>query len=202
MRRNHLIKYLSFFVLILIGASTVSAQISIRKSLQGGYTLSHFSDDYIYNQQSLKSWTGGLGLQVKLLGTLAVEGDLLYSTKGTVATIPQNPVNPVNVRLDYIVFPVVIKYNIFPILLHPYILGGMEFCTLLSAKQGSENIKNDVYAHDKNWVIGCGAELSLLGKGLFVEGKMSLGGQEAIFKNERFSKVRNQSSQIIIGILF
>lgn len=201
MRGKYLLSSLSLGIILLF-SSTVSAQINIRKSIQGGYTLSHFSDDYNYNQQSLKAWTGGLGLQVKLLGTLAVEGDVLYSTKGTVATIPQNPVNPVNVRLDYVVFPVVVKYNLFPILLHPYILGGMEFCTLLSAKQGNENIKNEVYAHDKNWVIGCGAELSLLGIGLFAEGKMNLGGQEAVFKDARFKSVRNRNSQISIGILF
>jgi len=185
-------------LLWLVLATDGFSQLSIREAVRIGYAWSNFTNGYPYDQQKLKTWTAGAGLEIKLLGILAVEGGVLYSANGTVAIVHPKEME---VRLIGLSFPVVAKYSFFPVLIHPYILGGIEVSTLLSAKQDGEDIKDKVNSSDNAWILGCGAELSFLSKGVFIEGRMHFGGKD-VFKDPSLKGIRNRTSKIMVGILF
>ncbi len=182
----------------LVLATNGFSQISIRKAVRFGYTWSNFTNEYPYDQQKLKTWTAGAGLEIKLLGTFAVEGGVMYSVNGTMAVLQPKAME---VRLNSIAIPVIAKFSFFPVLIHPYVLGGVEVATLLSAKQDGEDIKDKVSTRDNAWILGCGAELSFLSKGVFIEGRMHFGDKD-VFKDPGFKSVRNRTSKVMLGILF
>jgi len=176
--------------------------IGIRKNVRVGMHWAKLNGDFPLGQEALKPTVFGGGLEIGLLGTLAVEGDLLYATKGThYSSGPESG----DMTLRYLSIPVVVKYKFFPVLLHPYVFGGMAFNTLLSAKDNGVDIKGDLESGERSLIAGVGVEAALLGKGIFVEACVDL-GQSRIVKNSDIpvlvDGIRTRTSRISVGLLF
>lgn len=183
------VSFMAFFL-----TSPVKAQFGPKSVFKIGYNWSVLSGESVSDVEAWKAVTGGFGLELDLM-IVSLQIDLMYSPRG--GEIPDLG----KVRLHYLSVPIVVKKKFFPVGIHPYIVGGLEFSYLISAKQDGENIRDDLRSDDLGLVAGAGLEFSLLGKGAFLEGRYFY-GLGRINQEDLFVDVRNSTYQFTIGLIF
>jgi len=135
-------------------------------------------------------FVGGISYKVGLLFGISIQPEVLYVQKGGVyesSTIslaslyPGGSVSGKNTfKMDYISIPVVVKYSILPLpIVKPYIVGGVSYDILVSAKSSveytisgvpgysgtqsmDEDIKESLNKSDFSVQIGIGVEVMML----------------------------------------
>lgn len=191
MSRN-VIRSIVLIVLLFTLSHAAFGQFGIRTGLKAGYNSSSMTGDVPNDAERLHSISGGLGMELNLM-VIAVQADLLYSPKGYV-------VDGNDIRLNYLSLPVVAKIKFFPVIIHPYILGGIEYNHLLSAKADGNDIKDDLASSDFSGVAGAGLEFSLFGKAVYAEVRY-IHGLSNISKIEG-TELNNRTYQMLFGMLF
>jgi hypothetical protein len=176
-----------------------SSQIGLRKGLKGGRSQSDLSGTRYADTKTLTTWGGGVSLEFGILGILSFEVDALLSAKGCTVQSPGGAAR--EVRINTLALPVLLKKKFLPIGIHPFVLGGMEFASLLSASDGGNSIKDQLFSNQTSAVAGAGVEFSLLGKGVSVEGRY-VHGLDDLFKNGASGNAKNRSTQIFAGVTF
>lgn len=162
----------------------------VRKGLKLGYNFSTLTGD-VDDAQTLDGIVVGIGLEFNLL-LFAVEADLLYSPQG--ANFPDNK----QMRLGYLSIPILLKKRLFPVGIRPYVLAGPEFCLLLSEKSDATLYEGEIRRNDTCAVIGAGVELTLGGKGVYVEGRYSYGLSNIHEVDSQ--TIKNKVARIFVGI--
>jgi hypothetical protein len=173
-------------------SATALGQGSFGKGIKVGQNLAMLSgSDMPSDTEYRTAITGGIAIEINILTFLHIEMDLLYSPRGL------KIINGEEWRLNYLSLPVVIKKKFFPLGIHPYLLAGLEFNYLLSAKRGGENIKDDIVKQDMCILIGGGIEFSLFGKGVHAEGRYSI-GLDSVYENAEKSAY-HRVAQVLFG---
>jgi len=178
---------------ILLSGNRAFGQL--RKGLKLGYNMATLTGDNLIGVESLKSIAGGIGVEFNFIGLLAFQVDALYSPKGAILS------DNTETHLNYIAIPMVLKKKFFPLGLHPYILGGLEFNFLLSAKAGDTDIKDQLTSEDLVYILGAGLEFAFLGKSAYIEGRHT-SGLNNINKEPDAGETKNRVTQIFVGFLF
>lgn len=186
---------------ILCLGSHAFGQLGLRKGIKIGYNMATltgddpFTGNPLSGVESRESFAGGVSIEFNFIGLLSFQIDGLYSPKGCILSDEEE------IHLNYISVPMVIKKKFFPVGIHPYILGGLEFNFLLSAKHKNTNKKNHFTSEDLVYVLGGGVEFSFLGKSAYIEGRYS-GGLNKINENFPDADTKNRVTQIFFGFLF
>ena len=176
---------------LLVGMVCPAQGQLVRKGLKLGYNFSTLTGD-IDDAQTREGITAGIGFEFNLL-LFALELDLLYSPQG--ALFP----NDLKTRLDYLCIPILIKKRLFPVGIRPYLLAGPEFCLLLSENTDDAAYEGEIRNQDLCAVVGAGIELSLAGKGVYVEGRYSYGLTNIYEIGTQ--TIRNKVVRLFVGIL-
>lgn len=187
-----------FFAVFVLTTSS-NAQFGIRKGIKAGYTFASVSDDdkNAYDEiSSVKNLSFGVSLEGSLLNLLHIQADVLYSPKGAAY---ETELGDADLETKYLAIPVVLKKKFLPLTTHPYVLAGLEYDFLLSAKLDGDDIKDRLKSKDQNLVLGAGFELSLLTVSAYVEGRYLYGLSEI---QKEGDSVKNKGFQIYAGILF
>lgn len=170
------IKVLAIGCLLMLSTAAMG-QGRLGKGIKVGQNFATLSGaDLPSDTEYRTALTGGVAIEINILVGLHVEMDLLYSPRGL------KIINGEEWRLNYLSLPVVLKKKFIPLGIHPYLLAGLEFQYLLSAKHGEENIRDDIVKQDMCILIGGGIELSLFGRGVHAEGRYSF-GLDSIYEN-------------------
>lgn len=180
-------------LLVLMVSTTASAQLGVRKGLKFGYSSASLTGDNLDDISPLKTMSGGVCLEFNLV-VFSFEGDVLYSTRG--ADFGENG----SMEISYISIPLMLKKKFLPVLVHPYIMGGLEFNYLVSGKFDGTDIKDTLNSQDMCLTVGAGVEFSFLGKGLFGELRYSYGVNN-IYKDSAAPEVKHRVGHVMVGIL-
>ena len=192
-------RYLLFFIAIYTLAVTAAsfAQLGIRKGIKAGYISASVKDKSTeVDIKSNKNLSYGVSLEASLLNLLHVQADVLYAPKGGRY---ENKSEHMDLDMKYLSIPIVLKKKFLPLTTHPYVLAGLEYDILLSAKLDKEDIKDELKSKDQNLVLGAGLELSLLTFSGYIEGRYAYGLSD--IKKEGDS-LKNKAFQVYVGILF
>ena len=152
----------------------------------------------VTDTESLQEITAGITVEFDLLGLFALQAEALYSPKGAQG-LAQGITE--EYQITYLCVPVLLKAKFFPVLIHPYLMGGTEFGFLISAKHVDENIKSRIQSQDMSVVFGAGVEFSFIGNSAYVEGRYAY-GLDNVFKNAEDGDSKNRVAQVFFGILF
>ncbi|MBN2415888.1 PorT family protein [bacterium] len=190
--RKHTAMILCLGLFVLFLTRTASAQLGVRAGIKGGYNSSIVAGDDVNGAERLQGITGGLSLEMNLL-IIALQADAMYSPRGA-------SVNGEDLRLTYFSLPVVAKIKFFPLLVHPYLLGGPEFNFLLSAKADGNDIKNTLKSQSISAVAGAGLEFSLFGKSAYGEVRYCHGLTN--ISDVEGTELFDRTYQILFGFLF
>ena len=194
MRRTAFI-LITLVLVLMIMAGSAQAQLGFKKGLKLGYNWAKLAGDGQDDAGYRKAFTFGGTFQFNVLGFFALQTDILYSPRG--ATYPGMD----DVKLNYLSIPILFKRIFFPVGIHPYLVFGPEINFLLSAKAGDVDIKDDIKSQAWTVVAGGGLEFSLIGKGVFIEGRYCY-GLNNILKDGTGDSVTLRVAQIYVGVLF
>jgi hypothetical protein len=183
---------------LVLSAATVDAQPGLRKGFKAGRTQARVTGNRFDETRSLQSFCGGVSLEFGFLGIFDLEADILYTTKGCRATTANKEAEA---RLNYLSIPMVLKKKFLPLGVHPYVEGGLEFGSILSATFDGQSIKNDLYSNETALLLGGGIEFGLIGRGVCVEGRYSQ-GLDNLFKQDTAGNAKTRTTQLLIGIFF
>lgn len=134
-----------FFAFLILISFSVQSQV-LKFGIKGGYNNSTLSGDG--DISSLSGFHAGVFASIDLV-VLDVVPELVYSTQGA-------SFDGQDVKLDYINVPIMAKLNLLKIL---YLEAGPQFGFLVGAKDGSDDIKDDVESTDISIGAGLGVEL-------------------------------------------
>jgi len=180
--------------LVMLLSAAAMGQGRLVKGIKVGQNLAMLSgSDLPSNIEHRTALTGGIAIEINILTLLHIEMDLLYSPQGL------KIINGEEWRLNYFSLPVVMKKKFLPLGIHPYLLAGLEFNYLLSAKYGDENIKDDIVRQDMCVLIGGGIEFSIFGKGVHAEGRYKM-GLDSIYENAE-KGAYHRVTQVLFGFL-
>ncbi len=180
-------------VLGLAFGSGAYAQLGFRTGLKIGTNWSTVSDDSLTDIGWRNALTGGICLEFNFPWKLAIEAAAIYSPRGAVSS------NRGELNLNYISVPVVLKKKFLPALIHPYILAGLEWNFLISAEEDGSDIKDELKAQYFCLQGGLGLEVTVLGKGAFIEGRYTHGFTDVWEGDDR--SIKNNVLAVFIGIL-
>lgn len=162
-------KILAIGCLVLLSTAAMG-QGRLGKGIKVGQNFATLSGANLPSDTEYRTaLTGGVAIEINILFNLHVEMNVLYSPRGL------KIINGEEWRLNYLSLPVVLKQKFLPLGIHPYLMAGLEFHYLLSARQGDDNISDDIVKQDMCVLIGGGIEFSLFGKGVHAEGRYSFG---------------------------
>jgi hypothetical protein len=139
-------KKLIFAIIVLFSFSTVQAQI-VQFGLKGGYNSATLSEQD--GNKALSGFHVGALAEIDIV-FMSIQSELVYSTQGSAFDSGDDT------KLDYLNVPVMAKLNLLKIL---YLEAGPQFGFLLSAKDGSKDIKDNLNSTDIAVGVGAGVEL-------------------------------------------
>ena len=192
MKRPQIVVLFAVLTMLFFTQSAV-AQLGIRTGLKVGQTYTNFTGDDADNTDRLKSFSGGVSLELNLL-VLSFQADLLYQSRGAVWEDDEEN------KLHYISIPVVLKKKFLPLLVHPYILAGPEWNWLISGKIEGAEIKADAKKMAMGIVVGGGLEFGLFGKSAYVEGRYHWGVTQ--LSDVSSLDIKDKTASVYVGLLF
>lgn len=181
-------------IVLFMTSNAVYGQLGFKKGIKLGYNMATLAGDNLDDAETLDRFMAGVSLEFSILGIFALQTDVLYSPQGARFQ------NQVDTKLNYISIPVLFKKSLFPMGVRPYVLAGPEFCFLLSAKAGETDIKDDIKSQDLSATVGAGVELSLFGKGIYVEARYSYGLNN--ISEDGDQSIKNRVTRFFLGIYF
>ncbi|MBC7361987.1 MAG: PorT family protein [Candidatus Aminicenantes bacterium] len=169
-------KLIGFFLITLLFILLITpAQALVTFGVKGGLNYSNLTfsppADIFTNQKYLKSFSGGFFLAINL-GPIGFQPEVLYSRRGFEfsGTDPISGPYQVQILLDYLEIPLLVRLNIIPLgPIKAYVFGGPSYGYLQKAKfketsQNSpttEDIKSDFKSSSLAAVGGLGLDLKI-----------------------------------------
>lgn len=197
-------KKIIHFMLIMLMASSLYADFKIL----GGMNFSKYS---ILPEENNSKWNykmgflAGIGLEKKITFKLLLEVDFLFFQKGSKVEFADFPDLKERFNLNVLSIPILLR-NKFLYDSSPYVVGGVEFSSILSheAKLEGED-KVDIKEHSKSldfgFVFGCGYEIKIQEYlYFFIEARYHLGNKNIISNPVGKQSMKTNSILMIIGI--
>jgi hypothetical protein len=162
-------------VIFLVVPLITPAQALITFGFKGGLNYSNLTfsppADIFTNQKYLKSFSGGVFLTINL-GPIGFQPEVLYSRRGFEfsGTDQINGPYQVQMMLDYLEIPLLLRLNIIPLgPIKAYVFGGPSYGYLQKAKfketsqnsQTTEDVKSDFKSSSVAAVGGLGLDLKI-----------------------------------------
>ncbi len=228
MKRQHSLRLSWFLLLILVLSSPSFSQLSVKMGIKGGQNFATFRGDLLpaqigLNSINLKSKSGivaGAFMKVTLLGTFAIQPELLYSQKGVAydgvldAGIASRNVEG-RLNVSYLELPILGRFemSLLP-MMSLSVYGGPAFSIKMS--EGFELEENgvevpsglsdsDIFAdRDSGIVIGAGLSISPANLAMFfIDARYTI-GTDAVLVNPDPSgpEIKNNVFTLSVGIGF
>ncbi|MBP7261285.1 MAG: PorT family protein [Bacteroidia bacterium] len=160
-------------IVSLFAINNVQAQAGAAFGLKGGLNLNKLDPKTTGITSDMRVGpVGGLWVRAKVLGFF-VQAEALYSTKGGKTTVPATPFTPaIESKLNnaYLDVPVLLGKSFFSVV---RINAGPSFQYLLSAKNGSVDVKNGYNSFVVGYQAGVGVDIKKIGVDLRYDGNIS-----------------------------
>lgn len=160
-------------IVSLFAINNVKAQAGAAFGLKGGLNLNKLDPKTTGITSDMRVGpVGGLWVRAKVLGFF-VQAEALYSTKGGKTTIPATPFTPaIESKLNnaYLDVPVLVGKSFFSLV---RVNVGPNFQYLLSAKDGSVDVKNSYNSFVVGYQAGIGVDIKKIGVDLRYDGNIS-----------------------------
>jgi len=174
------------------------------KVMAGG-NLSKYS---VSTEEETGSWKhkmgflGGIGLERAFSPNFILEFDFLFFQKGSKVEYSDTKAK---YSLNVVSIPVLLK-NKFSYGSSPYVLGGVEFSSILSHKlkaetEEAEDVKEKTRSIDFGFVLGCGYEIELKEfLFFFVEARYHLGQRNIMSNIVEGQSMKTRAILVVIGV--
>jgi opacity protein-like surface antigen len=190
-------KILTTVFALFLSTVLINAQ-GIEFGLKGGFGASAVgTQDVVLPSQEGKAGIVAGGLMNIDLLLIDLRAELLYTQKGFAF---EEAGNTIDASLTYLSVPVLARFNIFPVLVKPYIGAGIEYSTLLDV--GSDFDKDDFSSSDFSLVANAGVDFALEVIKLEADLRYVYGLTNIIADPIGDAKITNNSLQLTVGIIF
>lgn len=197
-------KKITPFILIMMMVSALYADFKIL----GGINFSKYN---IFPEENNVKWNykrgflAGIGLEKNFTFRTLLEFDILYFQKGGTVKFAEFPGLKEIYNLDVISIPILIRSK-FLFDSSPYVLGGVEFSSILSHEarfEGEDNV--DIKSHSKSidfgFVFGCGYEIKMQEYlYFFIEARYHHGIRNIISDPDGNQSMKTNAILMIIGL--
>lgn len=164
------------------------AQVSLKFGVKAGLNVSDYTADAASITQSLTGVHAGVLVRLKVLGMLAIQPELLYSTQGakydfSIGSIAMQGKE----KTSYLAIPIMVKF--YP-LMGLNLQAGPQLGFLLSAKTNGEDVKDTYKSTALSFQLGAGYDFDF---GLGIDARYGIGltniadAGGAVMKNNVFS---------------
>lgn len=149
-------------------------------------------------------FSGGIGLERNLNPYMFLELDILYFQKGSQSESPGFPDSGAKHKLNVLSLPLLFRSK-FLYNSSPYVVGGIEFSSILSHEvvtEGEEpvDLKNDTSSFDFGFVLGGGFEIKIEDHlFFFLEGRYHLGFRNIVASPLSEETKKTKAILILIG---
>lgn len=187
-------------VLAIAGAQSASAQAPLvphpTVGILAGVNLAKLSGDDITDASNRTGFVGGLYLTLHLAGGFGIEPEALYTMQGS-----KFKDSDLQVKLNYISVPVLLRYDFKTPGVHPYLIAGPTFSFKASCKESdnSDSVDcNDADFKPKSFDIGATGGAGIAFGKLSVSARYTAG----------FSKIsedidaKNRTISVLAGLAF
>ena len=151
-----------------------------------------------------RGFSGGIGLEKSLNPFMLLELDILYFQKGSQSESPGFPDSGAKHKLNVLSLPLLFRSK-FLYNSSPYVVGGIEFSSILSHEvvtEGEEpvDLKNDTSSFDFGFVLGGGFEIKIEDHlFFFLEGRYHLGFRNIVASPLSEETKKTKAILILIG---
>ena len=180
---------------------------------KAGLNVAGFRGDFhdLAGTERKLGFVGGPFAACRMSTSLALQGEILYSTKGAMTSGGRvDPMNPLVIaeqvwRLDYIEAPILLRFSPpFRGHLRPDLMAGTSFAfnvnaTFENRTSGVRGHLDEVKTLDVGLVLGVGAHFGGRGLGYFVEGRYSRGFSDIYNLEGNFETIHDVFS-VLVGI--
>ena len=210
----HLLGGIAFVAaLALVTAQTAAAQTDYPESafgIKGGVNLTNFYKDNITDKNGLIGFNAGLYGRFVITEGIAIQPELLYTTRGAEATYNNligTSTNRSSVNLGYVQVPVLLVVNILPFL---NIHAGPYASYLVTAKNkyqsGNTDFQNQLNKDNYNRLDyglsgGIGVDVNKFHVGARYDYGLATVGKERTFAGQTytFPNVKNSAAQVYVA---
>ena len=192
------------FLLIITTVSTLYADFKIMGGVNfSRYIVSPKEEGVKWDYE--RGFIGGIGLEKKITDRMLLEFNFLFFKKGSKVEFADFPDLKETYRINAFSIPVLLRRKFF-YGSSPYVLGGVEFSSILTHKakfEGEEavDIKENTKKIDLGLVLGCGYELRLEENlYLFIEARYHHGLVNIMSNPVEDQSMKNSTILILIGL--
>lgn len=197
-------KKIIHFILIMMVVSTLYADFKIL----GGINFSKYN---IFPEENNVKWNyksgflAGIGLEKNFTFRTLLEFDILYFQKGSKVEFADFPGLKEIYNLNVVSIPILLRSKFF-FDSSPYVLGGIEFSSILSHEAKFEgedtvDIKKHSNSIDFGFVFGCGYEIKMQEYlYFFIEARYHLGIRNIISDPVGNQSMKTNAILMIIGV--
>ncbi len=198
------------FLAAALVAAVVPQALDAGVGIKGGYSLARFSETPSGTPAwgDLKFFTGGLSFEGGL-GFFSLQPEILYVRMGGKVTF--DAANNLENQLEYIQAPVLVKFNLMPGPIRPFIYGGGYGAYLIRAKgiivvDGGEPqtapLTDNFERLDYGLVGGAGLAIGLAGVSVSIEGRYNYGLRNIVRDPAAGESIKNRCLMALVGLNF
>ena len=155
-----MMKKVLFFLFLVCVAFNIRSQVSVKLGLKGGLNISNvdasgFAEGINFENKALTSGHFGVFARFKLLGTLAIQPEILYSMQGFTLECSASEIGfsqDFKLKMNYIQVPIMLKF--YPVSGFN-LQAGPQIGYLASAKFMGEDFKEELQS--THWALNVGA---------------------------------------------
>jgi hypothetical protein len=198
------------FLAAALVAALVPQALDAGVGIKGGYSLAKFAQTSalpVPTWGNTKFFVGGLSFEGGL-GFFSLQPEILYVRMGGKYTIDAD--NSLENRLEYIQAPVLIKLNIMPGPIRPFIYGGGYGAYLVKAKgimvvagvPQEAPLTDNFERLDYGVVGGAGLSIGLAGVSVSIEGRYNYGLKNILKDPAAGETMKNRCLMALVGLNF
>lgn len=176
--------------------------------IMGGLNLSKYRvlpEEANMNWNYKRGFLAGIGFERTFYRNIFLEFDVLYFKKGSKIESVDLPNFKMKYNLNALSIPILLRVKLLDGTA-PYILGGIEFSSILSHTVKSEgkeevDIKQSTKSIDYGFVFGCGFELEIQEHlFFFIEARYNHGRRNIISKPVKDESMKTNAILIVVGV--
>jgi len=196
------------FISIISGLMIVVSAVNADFKIMGGFDLSKYRvlpEEANINWNYKRGFLAGIGFERTFYRNIFLEFDVLYFKKGSKIELVDLPNFKMKYNLNSLSIPILLRVKLLDGTA-PYILGGIEFSSILSHTVKSEgkeevDIKQSTKSIDYGFVFGCGFEIEIEEYlFFFIEARYHLGRANIINNPVEKDSINTQAILVLVGV--
>jgi len=197
-------KFITFIISLMMIVSAINADFKIMGGLNlSKYNVSPEEDSMTWSYK--RGFLAGIGFEKNFIQNIVLEFDFLYFKKGSKVESADLPGFKLKYSLAAISIPVLLRFK-FLDGTSPYVLGGVEFSSILSHEikfEGEDEIdlKENTKSINFGLVFGCGYEIEIQDHlFFFIEARYHLGRTNLINNHVEEESMTPHAILIVVGM--